>query len=84
MQAHGFIGHSPSLSISVTLAPTPVQGPRHELVKIYLVGSLEGIKAVTHSLHLKNFAEVNEWSKPQLTNNPGEYISILFRHIMLN
>lgn len=84
MQTHSFIGHSPSLSISVTLDPRPVQGPRHELIKIYLVGCLEGIKAVTHSLHRKNFAEVNEWSKPQPTSNPGEYISVLFRHILLD
>lgn len=84
MQTHSFVGHSPSLSISVTLDPSPVQGPRHELIKVYLVGSLAGIRAVTHSLHRKNFAEVNEWSKPQPTSNPGEYISVLFRHILLD
>jgi hypothetical protein len=84
MQTHSFIGHSSSLSISVTLDTSPVEGPRHELIKIYLVGSLAGIKAVKHSLHRKNFAEVNEWSKPQPTSNPGEYISVLFRHILLD
>ena len=84
MQTHSFVGHSPSLSISVTLDPSPVQGPRHELIKVYLVVSLAGIRAVTHSLHRKNFAEVNEWSKPQPTSNPGEYISVLFRHILLD
>jgi len=53
-----------------------------EPVKLYLVGSLRGISSITHSLHSRGFAEVNDWSKPQPTGLPGEYVTVLVRQVI--
>ena len=84
METCNFLEARPSLTISVTLESKAITGPRRELVKLYLVGSLAGIDAITHSLHQKRFAEVKEWSSPQPTGDPGEYISVLFRYVLLD
>lgn len=83
MSVTSFLDQVSALEVSVTLQPMPADEPRPEVVKIHLVGSLKGIRTITHSLHTKRFAEVREWSRPQPTTNPGEYISILFKHVWL-
>jgi hypothetical protein len=83
MQVQSFLQSGSSLSTAVTLAAPASVEPNREMVKLYIVGSLAGIAAITHSLHQKRFAEVREWSHPQATGRPGEYISVLFRHILL-
>lgn len=83
MHAQGFLRTPSSFSISVKLESQVPAEPRREIVRLHVVGSLAGIEAITHSLHRKHFAEVNEWSKPQPTGNPGEYISVLFRNVLL-
>ena len=83
VQTQSFLEPGSSLSISVTLANKASAEPTRETVKLYVVGSLSGIEAITHSLHQKRFAEVREWSHPQPTGKPGEYLSVLFRNILL-
>lgn len=84
MQTQSFLESGSSLSIFVTLAAKASAGPKREAVKLYIVGSLAGIDAITHSLHQKRFAEVREWSPPQPTSHSGGYVSVLLRHILLD
>lgn len=74
---------APSVEVCIKLQPHPTSEPKPEVIKIHATGSLEGIRAITHSLHVKRFAEVREWSTPQPTGQPGEYISVLFKQIWL-
>lgn len=53
-----------------------------EVVQICVIGSLDGITGIIYDLHRRSFAEVNEWSKPQSTGSPGEYIRLLRRYIL--
>ena len=80
MQTKSFLGGSLALP-TVSVAHTPSSGPEKELVKLYLVGSLRSIASITHSLHRRGFAEVNDWSKPQPTGNPGEFVTVLIRQV---
>lgn len=83
MQVNSFLDQAPTLEISVKLQSVPTSEPRPETVKLHAVGSLEGIRAITHTLHAKRFAEVGEWSTPQPTGKPAEYISVLFKQVWL-
>lgn len=55
---------------------------RREAVQICVIGSLDGTAGIIYDLHRRDFAEVNEWSKPQPTGKPGEYIRLLRRYIL--
>jgi hypothetical protein len=55
---------------------------RHRL-KMILISSPEVVKNTILTLYVKGFAEVDEWSPPQPTPNPGEVISVLWRNIVL-
>lgn len=83
MQIQCFLADSPTLSpASAACQPTPE--PKRERIKLYLVGSLQGIASITHTLHLRGFAEVNSWSQPQPTAKPGEYVTVLIRQVFLS
>jgi hypothetical protein len=83
MLVTSFLSQAPSVEVSVKLQPQPTGEPKPEVVKLHATGSLEGIRVITHSLHVKRFAEVREWSTPQPTGQPGEYISVLFKSVWL-
>jgi len=53
-----------------------------EAVQVCVIGSLNGIEGIVYDLHQRNFAEVNDWSKPQPTGKSGEYIRLLRRHVL--
>lgn len=54
-----------------------------EPIKHLLVGSPKGVRNTIHTLHVRGYAEVSEWSPPQPTANPNEVMSILVRYIVL-
>jgi hypothetical protein len=81
MQPKTFLVGSFSLPVVPAAYLLPNTEPDKEPVKLYLVGSLRGIASITHSLHSRGFAEVNDWSKPQPTGLPGEYVTVLVRQV---
>jgi len=83
MQIQCFLADSPTLS-SVSAARQATAEPKREPIKLYLVGSLQGIASITHTLHCRGFAEVNSWSQPQPTGKPGEYVTVLIRQVLLS
>ncbi len=83
MQIQCFLTGSPTLS-SVSAACQSTAEPKREPVKLYLIGSLQGIASITHTLHHRGFAEVNDWGQPQPTGNAGEYVSVLIRQVLLS
>ena len=80
MQPKSFLKGGFSLPI-VSAACVSGDEPDKEPVKLYIVSSLRGIASTTHNLHRRGFAEVNDWSKPQPTGLPGEYVTVLVRQV---
>ena len=63
--------------------PDSQPAPGRERIKFMLVGSRRGIENVIHALYAKQFSEVQEWSRPMPTENPGEFVSIMVRMLRL-
>jgi hypothetical protein len=58
-------------------------GSSRELIKHALYGSKRAIAHTIYSLYLKGYAEPGDWSRPQPTQQAGEFISILVRYLMI-
>jgi hypothetical protein len=52
-----------------------------EPVLILIIGSRRGIANIIQSLFRLNFAQIHEWSKPQVDPNSGRLMSILTKYI---
>jgi hypothetical protein len=52
----------------------------HEKVRLFVVGSPEGIKDVMQSLHRLGYAEVGAWGRIVPIPKQSAFISILTRH----
>jgi hypothetical protein len=65
-----------------TLHPTPPTPPTRDPVRILVIGTPPGIDAICHSLHVKGFARLDEWS-PLLPHDTGRYCRILTRQVPL-
>lgn len=58
---------------------------RRERIKHLLIGSRKAVGATIKALHVKGYAEVREWSKPQsagVLGEPGEVVSVLIRYVL--
>ena len=56
-----------------------------ERIKHLLVGSPRVVKRTMHLLHVLGYAEVREWSRPQVAGSlgqPGEVVSVLIRNAL--
>lgn len=60
---------------------TPAQ-PDRDRVRILVIGTPPGIDAICHSLHVKGFARLDEWS-PLLPHDAGRHCRILTRQVRL-
>jgi hypothetical protein len=58
--------------------------PSREPIKHVLYGSKQAIAYTIHALHNKGYAEAGAWSRPQPTQTPGEFMSILLRYLLLS
>lgn len=76
-------GFQASATASISLS-TETQEPKHDSVKICIIGSKRGIRAIIQNLHHRGFAEANDWGKPQPTGNVGEFISVLVRKVVFD
>lgn len=57
---------------------------QRERIKHVLYGSKRAIAHTIHQLHNRGYAETSDWSRPQPTETPGEFMSILLRYLLLN
>jgi hypothetical protein len=51
-----------------------------EKVRLLVIGSVEGVTEVIHTLHSLGYAEVREWSRIVPIPDEGSFMSILTRH----
>ncbi|MFE4106213.1 hypothetical protein, partial [Almyronema epifaneia] len=56
---------------------TPASSGGSENLRLMMFGSLACIQHEIHRLHLKNYAEPNDWSRPLPTQQPDEVMVIL-------
>ncbi|EGJ32785.1 MULTISPECIES: hypothetical protein [Moorena] len=58
--------------------------PGRKQIKHILIGSPKTVRMTIYSLYSLGYAQVDEWSTPQPTENPGEVISILIRYLSVD
>jgi hypothetical protein len=51
-----------------------------EKVRLLVIGSVEGVTEVIHTLHSLGYAEVRDWSRIVPIPDEGAFMSILTRH----
>ena len=57
------------------------QPSQREPTKHVLYGSKPAIAHTIHVLHNQGYAEAGAWSRPQPTQTPSEFMSILLRYL---
>ncbi|BAY67000.1 hypothetical protein NIES22_71440 (plasmid) [Calothrix brevissima NIES-22] len=57
--------------------------PQREPLKHLLIGSSKAVTSTIHYLEVIGYAQVGDWSKLLPTGNPGEFMSILSRQILV-
>lgn len=58
-----------------------------ERVKHLLIGSRKAVKVTINTLHVKGYAEANDWSRPVAAGElgePGSVMCILFKSVSLD
>ncbi|HLP90955.1 MAG TPA: hypothetical protein VK184_20520 [Nostocaceae cyanobacterium] len=77
-----FIGNTHQAAEGACLSVSTDSLPNREKVKLLLIGSPTGVNSIILHLYKLGFASVGEWSSPQPTNNQGEIMRILVKHIV--
>lgn len=57
-----------------------------ERTKHLLIGPRKAVSATINALHIRGYAEVREWSKPQsagVLGEPGDVVSVLIRSVIV-
>lgn len=83
MMSTSFIPNSEN---STTATPSQVDSltlPLREPLKHLLIGSSKAVTSTIHYLQVVGYADVGDWSQLLPTGNPGEYMSILSRQILV-
>ncbi|MBW4569882.1 MAG: hypothetical protein KME31_18215 [Tolypothrix carrinoi HA7290-LM1] len=57
--------------------------PKREPIKHLLIGSAKAVTSTIHNLQVIGYASVGDWSPLLPTANPGEFMSILSRQILI-
>jgi hypothetical protein len=65
---------------SVQIPSRHTTGDR-EPIRILISGSRLGIRTIIYTLHCLGFAQVHEWSQPQIDPQNGRFLSILTKFI---
>ncbi|HAZ47205.1 MAG TPA: hypothetical protein DDW76_07600 [Cyanobacteria bacterium UBA11369] len=84
MTTNILVDTSKSVSASVEMRVCTDLDSGREFVRMTVVGSPKGVVKIIHSLHVKRFAEVNEWSPPVATGKPGEVMRILIKKVFID
>lgn len=81
--------HLPHPTAYLPTSPPPLSSPASpplttpndpEPVYLLVIGSRRGITAIVHSLHVKQFAHIHEWS-PYQNHSSGRLLRILTRYV---
>lgn len=73
------------LSISELIkAPIPDLPEGNKAIRLLCCGVPVGVNGIVHTLHVLNFAEQGEWSRPLPSPVPGEIVRILTRYITIS
>lgn len=72
-------------STSFNASEPPAQRPvaQAEPVRHTLCGSLTAVQSTIKLLYKLNYATPTDWSQPQPTGRPNEFISVLQRRVLL-
>ncbi len=65
------------------LVPLPSSSDEFDTVRMLVFGSAASITSIIHSLHIRDFAEVGEWS-PLMPSGRGEMMSMLTKRLQRN
>jgi len=57
--------------------------PGREQIKHMLIGTPKSVTSTQQALHRLGYVEIGEWSPLLPSPNPGEVMSILVRHILV-
>ncbi|MFE4107253.1 hypothetical protein [Almyronema epifaneia] len=71
-------------SIPAIALPDSTPSGSGETVRLMMFGSLPCVRQEIHHLHLKDYAEPNDWSRPLSTGRPNEVMVILTKRCRLN
>ena len=74
---------STSAPTTLTAAPPPTEGYSQEPVRHMLFGTLPAVQATIRLLHIRGYAEPNDWSEPIPTGRPKEVMAILTKRVRL-
>lgn len=64
-----------------TVSPAP--NPRREEVRHLLLGPTLAVDRTIKILHIKGYADPNDWSDPLPTGRPNEVMRILTKHLLM-
>lgn len=78
-----FLPSTEDLNTPAKSETNPQTIPCREPLRHLLIGTPRAVISTIHYLKVLGYAEVNDWSRPQPTTNPGEVISILNRTILV-
>ena len=74
---------STPLPTTLTATPPPAEGYYQESVRHMVFGTLPTVQATIRLLHIRGYAEPNDWSEPMPTGRPNEVMAILTKRVRL-
>ncbi|MEL6384225.1 MAG: hypothetical protein AAFQ89_17575 [Cyanobacteria bacterium J06626_18] len=64
-----------------TVSPAHAPEPEYEIVRHLLFGTYAAVQLTIKELHVKRYAEPNDWSQPISTGRPNEVMTILTKRV---
>ncbi|MEO0458476.1 MAG: hypothetical protein AAF152_18105 [Cyanobacteria bacterium P01_A01_bin.114] len=64
-------------------AVLPEPEPQFMTVRHMVFGPLVALQTTIKTLHKRGYAEANDWSQPQPTNDAGEFVTVLTKTLKL-
>lgn len=79
-----FQPNEPDAAASTPPSTPQAQGePRREKVRLLIFGSPDAVQLEISLMHVRGYAEPNDWSDPLPTERPGEIMRILTRTVLM-
>ena len=73
----GLSASEPSVSTSAD------SGPQFASVRHMVFGPLTALQDTIKTLHKRGYAEANDWSQPQPTDDVGEFVTVLIKKLRI-
>ena len=65
------------------IVPTTATSDQWLQVRHLVFGPLVALRETTKTLHIRGYAEVNDWSQPQPSGETGEFVTVLIKKLRL-